>query len=965
MSRIPDYIVDQIRERTDIVTFIGKWVTLKKAGKDYWGSCPFHDDTTPSFSVSKKGFFKCFGCGEGGDVIRFLELKGMAFRDAVTYLGQQCGIDVDAEAVPPSDYDPERRARDRERAEKAQHEEQEALWAEIAKKQAARFRRAEPARVDHAYLQAKGVTSAPGIKQEGSDLLIPMRAAETDKALLMSIQTIGPGGAKRFAEGGRVYCTRTVIGAEGFKDRYNADGKVKPTLYICEGWATGWTIWHVTGDPAIVAFGTGGLKPVAIETTKRYPKARVIIAGDNDRWSRTLRGLNPGLIFAREAAEAAGCEYAVPDFEGLLEGEKQTDYNDLWRREGPEQVRRWLDPALVSQAVTEAAPWVPPEVATEAAEVPQEAPLEATDVPQDAAPTAPVSTNGPSAETVVELPQTWLETADFYPIGFDKGIYYYLPKGTGQISAFTIGGHKPTALLSMGNLSWWEHHFGGDKGVRWNTAYDALFRACERSGVYRPERLRGRGCWIDDEGVVLHLGNRLLPPNGKEFVAPETYRGEGDHIYERLPRLYGPSRKRAMDLREASAVLAMFRDLLWIEQASGDLLAGWTVLAPIAGALSWRPHAWMTGSPGSGKTEVLEKLVVPMLGGVKGKSGMAAFYEAGSTEAGIRQELRADALPIIYDEAEKDRVGSHSDNIMQAVLALARSSSSASGSSVVKGSSVGQSIAFQVWSMFLLSSVSAGLRQEQDKSRVSVLQLHGGASIDKKVRAQHWKAYQPRLAEITTTMGRELIARTLRWLRDGRLSDTIKTFKAAASTVLGDTRSGDQYGTLYAGAWTLMSDTPPDAAEAREIVGSADVVSHILDQMPEGQKVLEALLQAGARLEFEHGTAKSFAVGELVAVCRPGRVVPDDTRVPAEQWLNRHGMQVTVYGGIPAMVIAYRSKWVETVLKDTPFGDNWVDALRSVEGVDAAGPTICFHPGLTSRVVVVPLSLLDKKNEEE
>ncbi|MCR4339314.1 MAG: CHC2 zinc finger domain-containing protein, partial [Gemmatimonadaceae bacterium] len=221
MSRIPDYLVDQIRERTDIVSFIGKWVDLKKKGKDHYGPCPFHDDGSPSFSVSKKGhgFFKCFGCGEHGDVIQFLQLKGMSFRDAVAYLGQQCGIDIDANVTPPEDYDPAKRARDRERAEKLQREEQEAGWAEVAKKQAARFRRAEPAALHHPYLQAKGITSAPGLKQEGNDLLIPMRAAETDKALLMSIQTIGPGGFKRFAEGGRVHCTRTVIGAEGFKDR--------------------------------------------------------------------------------------------------------------------------------------------------------------------------------------------------------------------------------------------------------------------------------------------------------------------------------------------------------------------------------------------------------------------------------------------------------------------------------------------------------------------------------------------------------------------------------------------------------------------------------------------------------------------------------------------------------------------------------------------------------------------------
>jgi hypothetical protein len=64
------------------------------------------------------------------------------------------------------------------------------------------------------------------------------------------------------------------------------------------------------------------------------------------------------------------------------------------------------------------------------------------------------------------------------------------------------------------------------------------------------------------------------------------------------------------------------------------------------------------------------------------------------------------------------------------------------------------------------------------------------------------------------------------------------------------------------------------------------------------------------------------------------------------------------------LYIANRSKWVETALRDTPFGDDWRDALRSVEGVIIGGPTMSFHAGLTSRVVIVPLSLLEKRTDD-
>ena len=240
MTLIPEYTIDMIRERTNVRDIVGQYVELKKKGKDHYGLCPFCDGK--SFSVSPKGFFKCFVCGEGGDAIKFLTLKGMPFRDAVVYLGGLCGIDVEADSSPPPGYDPTQRERRIAREEAAQLVEREADWAKVATELGARFDKAEDASIEHPYLVRKGITSAQGLKQEGDLLLVPMRAVEADQPLLMSIQTITPGGDKRFAEGGRTGGTRTVIGAKGFKKRHDAGEN--PTLYIAEGWVTGWTIWQ-------------------------------------------------------------------------------------------------------------------------------------------------------------------------------------------------------------------------------------------------------------------------------------------------------------------------------------------------------------------------------------------------------------------------------------------------------------------------------------------------------------------------------------------------------------------------------------------------------------------------------------------------------------------------------------------------------------------------------------------------
>lgn len=93
---IPDETVEEVRARADIVDVISEFVPLKKAGKEFKANCPFHEERTPSFHVvPEKGFFKCFGCGQSGDVFKFLmERQGMDFVEAVKYVGGKAGVEV-------------------------------------------------------------------------------------------------------------------------------------------------------------------------------------------------------------------------------------------------------------------------------------------------------------------------------------------------------------------------------------------------------------------------------------------------------------------------------------------------------------------------------------------------------------------------------------------------------------------------------------------------------------------------------------------------------------------------------------------------------------------------------------------------------------------------------------------------------------------------------------------------------
>jgi len=95
-AMIAEHLIEEVRSRADIVEIIGELLPLKRAGKDFRALCPFHHEKTPSFYVvPAKGFYKCFGCGEAGDVFSFLmKRSGYSFQDAVRELAAKVGVDI-------------------------------------------------------------------------------------------------------------------------------------------------------------------------------------------------------------------------------------------------------------------------------------------------------------------------------------------------------------------------------------------------------------------------------------------------------------------------------------------------------------------------------------------------------------------------------------------------------------------------------------------------------------------------------------------------------------------------------------------------------------------------------------------------------------------------------------------------------------------------------------------------------
>jgi len=107
MALIPEHTIEQVREANDVVDVISDYVQLKRSGRNWFGRCPFHDEKTPSFSVSSdKQIYHCFGCGAGGNVINFImEHERLDFLSSVKLLASRANIQIQVDEQEPRKKD--------------------------------------------------------------------------------------------------------------------------------------------------------------------------------------------------------------------------------------------------------------------------------------------------------------------------------------------------------------------------------------------------------------------------------------------------------------------------------------------------------------------------------------------------------------------------------------------------------------------------------------------------------------------------------------------------------------------------------------------------------------------------------------------------------------------------------------------------------------------------------------------
>ncbi len=961
--------------KADIVEVIGRYVELQKKGAEYVACCPFHQEKTPSFTVTPaKGAYYCFGCGAGGDAVSFVQcFEQVAFPEAVRR------IVGDAEAGAGSPVQ-----RPSIKAEQAPEWLPVVPVPDNAPAPNFKFSGELPSR-SWLYRDANGGRigyiarfELPGGGKDVRPLSFCVNSSTGEMAWRwLSFSKPRPlYGLDKLAKHpkAQVVIAEGEKSADGAQALYEAAGIPRDKLVVVSWPGGGKAVKHADWSP--LAGRSVALWPDADQ--KRYP--------DNHPKAGELMSFleQPGTacmidIADRLAGVAAVLKFieppaGVPDgwdlgdplpagFDLLAHTKASALPMADFRAKhglGAEvvdlgRVRTVREPV----AATAAAPAMPQfEEVTEA-----DAPRwlgEELQAQQDQVP----ETIDQSGELVTACADDLAENQYFTILGTNRKSYFFFQHEKRQVLEYTKSEFTDAGLIELAALNWWEMKFPGPKGgINKNAVVEGIFRTANQRGIYSPDSVRGRGVWIDDGRIVFHLGDRAIIDG--TLVDLAALIRSSSYVYEAGERL-AYSGERMLTNEEGEELLETACLFSWAERGAGILMAGWTFLAPICGALEWRPHIWLAGPAGTGKSTLQKAYMRKLIGEAWG-----IYANGSSTEAGIRQDIGSDARPVVVDEAE---TSADARNHMESVLTLIRQSSSEGGTKTLKGTTSGKALSYQIRSMFCLAAVAPSLTRDTDMDRLTRLEMKKGSD---------WKTngLSERLATMDAdeTLSNRVFTRAMNMLPVVRKA--AKVFSAAAGKHFGRQRDGDQFGTLLAGAWCLVKSHVPSEAEAMVMIRGCDWSTMGAGQAVEkddAKEALSTLLSAHIRVDN-----RPYSVGQLIEIAAAGQPTygehtPDmgPTFSQAVQALGLHGIRLsgssaTLPAGCtgPHVLFCNGHRELIALVGGTDYSIDLIGRLSRVEGAVKSkegqpGSKVRFASGQPKRYLAIPLETITGAADE-
>jgi putative DNA primase/helicase len=441
------------------------------------------------------------------------------------------------------------------------------------------------------------------------------------------------------------------------------------------------------------------------------------------------------------------------------------------------------------------------------------------------------------------------------------------------------------------------------------------------------EHIRGLGVWKDSQRVIVHLGDCLMV-DGKKYMM------------SRIPSKYIYEKKRAvesetfepLDLAGANKVVELVEKFRWNRAINARLLVGWIVAAIMGGSLPWRPHLWINGPQACGKSSILKDIVRRILGNC-----VAIFIEGATTEAGLRQQANHCSFPILFDEAESnDRKGQVR---MEQIIELMRTSASPDGGKIVKGSSGGSAMTFDVQSCFCLASISNNSYLAADVARIVNLEMNTNDGSGEK-----WEIFRQRIIDTLNPewCGR-FRARVFKMVPVIR--QNIDVFIRAVRDELDSQRYGDVYGVLLGSAYSYFSDRIIDYDAARAWVRERDWTEEKrLRHESDDTKCLVRIMERIVTIK-QDGFNDEKTLWEIIkAVEEHEQRTPgfypeefgashDNQELKVKAMVDtarRYGVVFRQEGGQKWVIIDNHNSYIRAWLKDTQYIPNWSKFLKRI-----------------------------------
>jgi putative DNA primase/helicase len=535
--------------------------------------------------------------------------------------------------------------------------------------------------------------------------------------------------------------------------------------------------------------------------------------------------------------------------------------------------------------------------------------------------------------------------------GHDHGIYYIMPTENQQVLPYSIQklGTEDVLIEIVNDVDYWATKFPGPRGrVDLKSAQRHLKRQCTNAGIYSSEKIRQRGVWSDEGRVVLNTGENLFLDGNRvnpvkirsKFIYPLSKEMMGGmiNLQDQAPDNYGRL------IRDACSKAR------WSNPIHADLLAGWIATAIVCGGIDWRTHIWLTGNHGSGKSTVINQIVRYTIGDL-------AIYPVGkSTEAGIRQTVGNDAIPVVFDESEGDK---DAEEQRASVIQLMRQSSSDTAGRIMKGSANHTAVSFTLRSAFMLSSIGVGLKEAADLSRTAVLTLRplDGKTIQERDKQQEeWKEFLAACVKIPKDTPHKLLARQVSNLNT--LRSNIEVFKDVIAVTLGNRRLGDQLGTLLAGNFSLISTNEINNKLCEKYLENYNWSEFTTSRSQrEDLALIYHLMTTPIKVETNIGGPKERVVGELIELAlqyvREDRVSTED----ADMALRRHGLRVDK--AKDGLWIATSLRSLEDIMSKSDYPLGWLKVLERHPRIERSDNALKFS-GASSRALFLPRTELIK-----